>query len=119
MSCEPSVRDGLQWGWPSRSWRSHSPVAPPRLTDPAGPSPNPRSGKTNIRVRGGVSWRHPRKLGGRWRGYGQVRSYADSIGTAALMIVRHGVLVTSYGEIGRRYQSHSIRKSLLSALYGL
>ncbi len=47
------------------------------------------------------------------------RKYADSIGTAAFMLIYDGRVVYSWGEIERRFMCHSVRKSLLSALYGI
>jgi CubicO group peptidase (beta-lactamase class C family) len=45
--------------------------------------------------------------------------YSDSIDTAAVIIVDDGVIVTQWGETSRSFNVHSIRKSLLSALYGI
>jgi CubicO group peptidase (beta-lactamase class C family) len=45
--------------------------------------------------------------------------YSDSIDTAAVIIVDDGVNVTQWGETSRSFNVHSIRKSLLSALYGI
>lgn len=45
--------------------------------------------------------------------------FADSINTAAFMLLEDGVIVKAYGDISRRYMCHSVRKSLLSALYGI
>jgi len=47
------------------------------------------------------------------------RQYADSIGSAAVMIVVDGRVLAEWGETARRFNVHSIRKSLLSALYGI
>lgn len=47
------------------------------------------------------------------------RQYAESINSAAFMLVYQGKVVTSWGEIERRFMCHSIRKSFLSALYGI
>ncbi len=47
------------------------------------------------------------------------RAYADSIGTAAVVIVDDGVIVHEWGEVTRKFRCHSIRKSFLSALYGI
>ncbi len=48
----------------------------------------------------------------------RVRARAELIGTAALLVVRDGKLLFELGDPARKYQSHSMRKSLLSALYG-
>jgi len=40
-------------------------------------------------------------------------------GSAAIMVIYDGAVLTQWGQIERRFMCHSIRKSLLSALYGL
>jgi CubicO group peptidase (beta-lactamase class C family) len=45
--------------------------------------------------------------------------YSDSIDTAAVIIVDDGVIVNQWGETSRSFNVHSIRKSFLSALYGI
>lgn len=47
-----------------------------------------------------------------------VRKAAADMDTAAIMIVRHGRVVDSWGEVDRPFNGHSIRKSFLSALFG-
>src|SRR5579863_7602053 len=49
------------------------------------------------------------------------RAYADSdsIHTSAVMIVQGGVVVDQWGDIDKKISSYSVRKSLLSALYGI
>ncbi|UZE49950.1 beta-lactamase family protein [Rhodopseudomonas sp. P2A-2r] len=44
--------------------------------------------------------------------------YAGTIATDAVMIVQNGREVASWGDITRRYNCHSMRKSFLSALMG-
>ncbi|HDZ47585.1 hypothetical protein LCGC14_0058830 [marine sediment metagenome] len=44
--------------------------------------------------------------------------YADTIATDAMMVIQSGQVVASYGDLGRRFMCHSIRKSFLSALFG-
>jgi CubicO group peptidase (beta-lactamase class C family) len=46
------------------------------------------------------------------------KTYADGIGAAAVMVVDDGVVVAQWGEVARKFNTHSIRKSFLSALYG-
>jgi CubicO group peptidase (beta-lactamase class C family) len=46
------------------------------------------------------------------------RAYADSIKTAAVMVVVKGRLIYQWGGVDVKYNTHSIRKSFLSALYG-
>jgi CubicO group peptidase (beta-lactamase class C family) len=46
------------------------------------------------------------------------RRYSEEIGSAAVMVVFGGAVLTHWGPIARRYHCHSVRKSLLSALFG-
>ena len=52
-------------------------------------------------------------------GLAEARAYAQRIGTASLLVVQHGRIVDSVGDIARRIELHSMRKSLLSALIGI
>jgi CubicO group peptidase (beta-lactamase class C family) len=47
------------------------------------------------------------------------RDYATTIPTAAVMIVQGGRVVDEWGETATRFNVHSIRKSFLSAMYGI
>lgn len=47
------------------------------------------------------------------------RAYSKKIGSAAVMIVDNGVVIDAWGDIKGKYQCHSMRKSLLSALIGV
>jgi len=47
------------------------------------------------------------------------KQYSASIDTAAVMIIDHGLVVSEWGDTGKKYNVHSIRKSLVSALYGI
>ena len=46
-------------------------------------------------------------------------AYADSLDTAALMVVHKGRVVVDWGDTSARYNAQSIRKSLLNALFGI
>jgi CubicO group peptidase (beta-lactamase class C family)/predicted dienelactone hydrolase len=46
-------------------------------------------------------------------------SIAAEIGTAAWLLLEDGVLVWQWGDVARPYRAHSVRKSLLDALYGI
>ncbi len=50
-----------------------------------------------------------------------VRAYAaaDSIHTSAVMVVQGGEVVDQWGDIHKKISSYSVRKSLLSVLYGI
>ena len=45
--------------------------------------------------------------------------YAEQIGSSAVIVLHQGRLVLEWGKTTLRIKSHSIRKSLLSALYGI
>ncbi len=45
--------------------------------------------------------------------------FANSIGSAAVFVVYRGAVLVDWGETSRRFKCHSMRKSLLSALYGI
>ncbi len=49
----------------------------------------------------------------------RARDYSLSIGTASFIVVQHGRIIDSWGDISRRLQLYSVRKSLLSALIGI
>ncbi|MCA9177434.1 MAG: serine hydrolase, partial [Planctomycetales bacterium] len=48
----------------------------------------------------------------------EARALADTLDTAAVMIIHHGVIVDEWGPTALPLMCHSVRKSLLSALYG-
>ncbi len=43
----------------------------------------------------------------------------DSLPSSAFMVVADGAVVAAWGDVSRRFMCHSVRKSLLSALYGI
>lgn len=45
--------------------------------------------------------------------------HAQKLGSAAVVVVHKGTVVASWGNVTKHYLTHSIRKSLLSALYGI
>jgi CubicO group peptidase (beta-lactamase class C family) len=49
----------------------------------------------------------------------KARSYAGAAGSSAVMIVQHGRVIAEWGDTSRRTDVASIRKSLLSALFGI
>lgn len=48
----------------------------------------------------------------------ELAAYADSVGYTAIVLAQGDKVFFSWGEVARSYQNHSIRKPLLSALYG-
>jgi len=47
------------------------------------------------------------------------REYAGTLKTSAVLIVQDGAIVDEWGDVTKKYLCHSIRKSFLSALYGI
>jgi CubicO group peptidase (beta-lactamase class C family) len=48
----------------------------------------------------------------------EAEEYAGTIDTAAVMIIVDGALIYQWGDVSKKYITHSTRKSFLSALYG-
>lgn len=48
----------------------------------------------------------------------KAKAYSESINTAAVIIVKGGKILYEWGEVEKKFNTHSIRKSFLSALYG-
>ena len=70
----------------------------------------------------GETWqwdRPPEKLGWSSAKLAAAQAYSEKIGSAAVMIISGGVVVDAWGDTARNYMCHSMRKSLLSALYGI
>jgi len=61
----------------------------------------------------------PEQIGWSPEKLAKAQEYSERIGSAAVMIVDDGVVVDAWGDITRNYLCHSMRKSLLSALYGI
>lgn len=47
------------------------------------------------------------------------RKYSEEIGSASVFVVYDGVVLAAWGDYERRFWCHSVRKSFLSALYGI
>lgn len=47
------------------------------------------------------------------------REYSNSIDSSSVMIIQHGLVIAQWGDVDRKISSYSMRKSLLSALYGI
>ncbi len=47
------------------------------------------------------------------------KAYWQTIGSSAAMLIYRGAVVAAWGDVDRRFKCHSVRKSLLSALYGI
>lgn len=49
----------------------------------------------------------------------EARQYSDTLGTAAIVIVQCGAIVDEWGKVDGKFRIASVRKSLLSALFGI
>ena len=47
------------------------------------------------------------------------RTSWEDIPSSAFMVISDGAVVAAWGDVGRRFMCHSVRKSFLSALYGV
>lgn len=47
------------------------------------------------------------------------QDYAKRIGSAAVMVIDDGIVVAAWGDMTHKYFCHSMRKSLMSTLYGV
>jgi CubicO group peptidase (beta-lactamase class C family) len=93
----------------------------PAATPTAEPEPTPQD-DTARGVYPGEAWQEattPEQLGWSSEKLARAREYSEQIGSAAVMIVDDGVVVDAWGDITRNYMCHSVRKSLISALYGI
>ncbi len=93
----------------------------PTVSPMAKPEPMPHD-DTAGEVYPGEVWQEaatPKELGWSSEKLAKAQEYSERIGSAAVMIVDDGVVVDAWGDITRKYQCHSMRKSLLSALYGI
>lgn len=69
----------------------------------------------------GVAWREystPEDAGWSSEKLAEARATSQSAGSAAVMVIYDGAILARWGAVERRFFCHSIRKSLLSALYG-
>lgn len=77
---------------------------------------------TNEMVFPGDNWevmQNPEDYGWSLEGLQAARDLTDELDTSALMIIHRGKIVDAWGDLQYKYRCHSIRKSFLSALYGI
>ncbi len=70
----------------------------------------------------GVEWKQlasPQQAGWSAKNLEKIQTYIEEIGSTSAMIVQHGVVVAAWGDVARKSNLHSCRKSLLSALIGI
>src|SRR6056297_2973341 len=61
----------------------------------------------------------PEAYGWSVEGLRKARELTDELDTASIMIIHKGKVVDSWGDLDYKYRCHSMRKSFLSALYGI
>jgi CubicO group peptidase (beta-lactamase class C family) len=52
-------------------------------------------------------------------GLKKARAYSDSLHSSSVMIIQHGRIIDAWGAVDKKISSYSVRKSLISALYGI
>jgi CubicO group peptidase (beta-lactamase class C family) len=70
----------------------------------------------------GETWQwaeSPEELGWSSEKLAEAWVFAERLDSAAVMIVHRGIVVGAWGDVERNYMCHSVRKSLLSGLYGI
>src|SRR5579859_476001 len=90
------------------------------LTPVCGQLPTQKS--TNETLWPGKTWTvasSPEAAGWSSEKLAAAKAYGDSIHTSAVMIVQGGEVVSQWGDYDKKITSYSIRKSLISALYGI
>lgn len=66
-----------------------------------------------------LQYESPKEAGYSSQRLTQVLDYCKQLGSAALLIIHNGAVLLSWGEVNRRFECRSIRKSFMSALYGI
>jgi CubicO group peptidase (beta-lactamase class C family) len=61
---------------------------------------------------------HPEHMGWSLKKLEEAKHLYDEIGSAAFMIIHQGIVIVAWGNYTFPYKCHSMRKSILSALYG-
>ncbi len=61
----------------------------------------------------------PEKMGWSISKLIEAEKYSNQLNSGSVVIIENGVIVYSWGDFGKKYDLYSIRKSLLSATYGI
>jgi CubicO group peptidase (beta-lactamase class C family) len=70
----------------------------------------------------GAEWKQlasPQQAGWSEKKLKKIHEYVEEIGSTSAMIVHHGLVVAAWGDVARRSNLHSCRKSLLNSLIGI
>jgi CubicO group peptidase (beta-lactamase class C family) len=87
----------------------------------SGSSPQSLSKPASKETVPGQTWevaRKPEDLGFSSEKLAAAQAFSQTLKTAAVMVVAHGVVVDQWGDVAKKYLTHSTRKSFLSAIYG-
>jgi CubicO group peptidase (beta-lactamase class C family) len=70
----------------------------------------------------GASWLQyaaPESAGFSSVGLEKAYRYADSVRSGAVMVIYKGMVVAAWGDVSRKLELHSVRKSVVSAMFGM
>jgi CubicO group peptidase (beta-lactamase class C family) len=69
----------------------------------------------------GETWENadPARMGWSTIKLNVAKDHAEKIGSSAVMVVQDGRVIASWGDTQKKMQIHSVRKSFMSALYGI
>jgi len=70
----------------------------------------------------GLEWMQlasPEQAGWSAQNLARINEYVEEIGSTSAMVVRHGVVVAEWGDVARKSNLYSCRKSLLNSLIGI
>jgi len=73
----------------------------------------------NVPARDWMQLASPERAGCSPKKLSKIGDYIGEIGSTSAMIVQHGVVVAAWGDIARKSNLHSCRKSLLNSLIGI
>jgi hypothetical protein len=88
---------------------------------PVVPSPVPEVAPLEERIpgRAWLQYVQPEDAGFSSAKLTEARAYWESLDTVALFVVYQGAVLINWGETARRFYCHSVRKSFMSAMYGV
>lgn len=96
--------------------------ATPQAANPAYPSEAGTAAPASGTVPSGSAWlQYATPEGAGWSSsrLREARSLVNRVGSGAVMAVHRGRVVLAWGDVERKFRCHSVRKSFLSALYGI
>ncbi len=70
-------------------------------------------------IKAGLEYVAPEDVGWSSQKLEEAKAFAEKINSAAVMVLCDGKVFISWGNVAKKYKIHSIRKPLLSALYGI